>query len=138
MPDTLSLLINPVVWAIVAVAILCYSNLFSGISQQASESDSTLRLVQLDQTQSLLNSLPLLGLLGTIIGLLQTFSAMAQGVGNQAELMSSGIADAMFTTEIGLLMVIPGWLLLFQQRKTVSARQVHKAIIDMQGPADAA
>ncbi|MCC2603960.1 MotA/TolQ/ExbB proton channel family protein [Planctobacterium marinum] len=138
MPDTLSLLINPVVWAIVAVAILCYSNLFSGISQQASESDSTLRLVQLDQTQSLLNSLPLLGLLGTIIGLLQTFSAMAQGVGNQAELMSSGIADAMFTTEIGLLMVIPGWLLLFQQRKTVSARQVHKAIIDMQGSADAA
>ena len=68
MPDTLSLLINPVVWAIVAVAILCYSNLFSGILQQASESDSTLRLVQLDQTQSLLNSLPLLGLLGTIIG----------------------------------------------------------------------
>ncbi len=60
-----------------------------------------------------LSSLPLLGLLGTIIGLLTTFFRMSQENGfNIQEVISGGIAEAMFTTQLGLIMVIPGLLLL--------------------------
>jgi biopolymer transport protein ExbB len=119
MPDMTVLLFNPIVWIILAMTVACYSSLLTGFDIRKNDSDAAQRSLQLDNTQILLNSLPLLGLLGTIVGLLQTFAAMAQGVGNQAELMSTGIADAMFTTEVGLLMVIPGWLLLYQQRNTL-------------------
>jgi biopolymer transport protein ExbB len=67
---------------------------------------------------AMLSALPLLGLLGTIVGLLQTFTQMSQGSMDIHQLLSSGIADAMITTEIGLLMVIPGWIMLaILQRK---------------------
>jgi biopolymer transport protein ExbB len=60
-----------------------------------------------------LSSLPLLGLLGTIMGLLTTFFRMSKDNGfNIQEVVSGGIAEAMFTTQLGLIMVIPGLLLL--------------------------
>lgn len=127
------MLSNPVVWIILLVAVLCYYNLLSGLLSERHDRDTALRTLQLDNTQSLLSSLPLLGLLGTIMGLLHTFAAMAMGVGNQAELMSAGIADAMFTTEVGLLLVIPGWLLLYQQRRALHATAVGKMRITAQG-----
>lgn len=113
---------NPVVWIITGVAVWCYSVLFT-FGHHTTRS-IPLQVVSLDNTQCLLSSLPLLGLLGTIIGLLETFSAMANGVGNQAELMSAGISDAMFTTEVGLLFVIPGWLLLHYQRKALERQHL--------------
>lgn len=58
-----------------------------------------------------LAALPLLGLLGTIVGLLNVFYRMSLSAMNQQELLSSGIADAMFTTEMGLVCVVPGLIL---------------------------
>jgi len=50
---------------------------------------------------------PLLGLLGTVTGMIRLFNAMAaQGVG-QAQYLSSGIAEAMITTAAGLIIGIP-------------------------------
>jgi biopolymer transport protein ExbB len=73
---------------------------------------------------TLLGALPLLGLLGTIIGLLSCFSQMAKGSMDIQQLLSSGIAQALLTTELGLLMVVPGWLMLsLLQRKL---RQVER------------
>ena len=67
----------------------------------------------LPSLRAMLSSLPLLGLLGTIVGLMRTFRQMAREHGlNPETLMSSGIADAMFTTQMGLVMVVPGWILL--------------------------
>ena len=120
MTDSISILSNPVIWWIFVMAVACYYSLLHGIFFTTANTEQ--RFLTLDNTQTLLSSLPLLGLLGTIVGLLQTFAAMARGVGNQAELMSSGIADAMYTTEMGLLMVIPGWLLLYQQRRSLERR----------------
>lgn len=50
---------------------------------------------------------PLLGLLGTVTGMIRLFNAMAaQGIG-QAQYLSSGIAEAMITTAAGLIIGIP-------------------------------
>ena len=131
MSNSLALFDNVIVWLILCLAMVCYSLLMELIIAAKDESHVWFQraIDWLDSLQILLSALPLLGLLGTIVGLLQTFRLMALGGVNQQELFGRGIADAMFTTEMGLLMVIPGWLLLaylkFQlknwERKTCAA-----------------
>ncbi len=51
---------------------------------------------------------PLLGLLGTVLGMVTTFDVMAIfGTGN-AKAMAGGISSALITTQTGLLVAIPG------------------------------
>lgn len=50
---------------------------------------------------------PLLGLLGTVVGMIQVFSSiLAHGVGN-ANLLAGGISQALITTAAGLTIAIP-------------------------------
>lgn len=50
---------------------------------------------------------PLMGLLGTVFGMIQVFSEiMAQGTG-QANLLAGGISEALITTAAGLIVGIP-------------------------------
>lgn len=53
---------------------------------------------------------PLLGLLGTVTGMLQTFAALATGSGGDQTmaLVAKGISAALITTETGLVIAIPG------------------------------
>ena len=61
----------------------------------------------------LVNSAPLMGLLGTVLGMLATFSALSQGGGSQTmDAISGGISEALITTEMGLLVAIPGYIML--------------------------
>jgi biopolymer transport protein ExbB len=57
---------------------------------------------------------PLMGLLGTVTGMLNTFKALSLGSGGDKTLamVSSGISEALITTETGLLIAIPGLLIL--------------------------
>jgi biopolymer transport protein ExbB len=60
----------------------------------------------------LLGALPLLGLLGTVNGLLRTFNVLAgSAVRNEVDFVSTGVANALVTTQLGMIMVIPGLLL---------------------------
>ncbi len=53
------------------------------------------------------NLTPLLGLLGTVSGMIKTFKAISiQGIGNPAPL-AGGIAEALITTATGLCVAIP-------------------------------
>lgn len=53
---------------------------------------------------------PLLGLLGTVTGMLATFSALASGSGGDKTmgLVAAGISEALVTTETGLVIALPG------------------------------
>lgn len=57
---------------------------------------------------------PLLGLLGTVTGMLTTFGALAAGSGGEKtmEMIAGGISEALITTETGLVIALPG--LFFQ------------------------
>ena len=51
---------------------------------------------------------PLLGLLGTVTGMMSTFEVMSLfGTGN-AKGMAGGISEALITTQTGLIVAIPG------------------------------
>lgn len=60
---------------------------------------------------------PLLGLLGTVIGMIETFDVISVfGTGN-ARAMASGISIAMVTTQTGLVVAVPGLLSSFLLRR---------------------
>lgn len=113
MADFARLMDNPIVWLIVVLAAVAFGLLAELLVTRRSDGWHARCEYWLPGLRAMLNSLPLLGLLGTIVGLMKTFRQMARDHGFDPEtLMSSGIADAMFTTQMGLVMVVPGWLLL--------------------------
>jgi len=63
---------------------------------------------------------PLLGLLGTVIGMIKVFSAiMISGVGD-ANVLAGGISEALITTAAGLTVAIPSYFFYRYFRGTVS------------------
>lgn len=54
---------------------------------------------------------PLLGLLGTVTGIMNTFTLMTVFGGGDVKNLSSGISEALITTEHGLIVAIPSLLL---------------------------
>jgi biopolymer transport protein ExbB len=51
---------------------------------------------------------PLLGLLGTVKGMIETFWGLSVRGGGAMELFSSGISEALLTTQMGLIVAVPG------------------------------
>lgn len=117
---------NWLCWAIIAVAMICYQQLFlqfltwRQVGTEANHQRQTHQnsLHQMEFSSLLIAALPLMGLLGTIIGLLDCFAGIA-GQGANGDLVSGGIADALLTTQLGLVCAIPGWLLLAWTRSTI-------------------
>ena len=50
---------------------------------------------------------PLLGLLGTVIGMIQTFQSITLFGAGDPRIMSDGISQALVTTQLGLIVAIP-------------------------------
>ncbi len=65
----------------------------------------------------LVGTAPLLGLLGTVLGMLVTFRAIAMGGGKMMDAMATGISEALITTEMGLLVAVPGMVLTYMIRR---------------------
>ncbi len=67
----------------------------------------------LPSLQTIVAIAPLLGLLGTVLGMIKIFDVIAlQGTGS-AEALSSGIAEALMTTAAGLVVAIPAQIFYF-------------------------
>jgi len=94
--------------------------------EAAMESALLAEAPRLERSLSLLGALaavsPLLGLLGTVSGMITTFNTIsATGMGNP-KLMSGGISEALITTELGLIVAIPlllihAWLRRWAERR---------------------
>jgi len=55
---------------------------------------------------------PVVGLLGTVMGMIETFDALTTGsMFSQGASISGGISKALFTTELGLVVAVPGLIL---------------------------
>ena len=61
---------------------------------------------------SLVTLAPLMGLLGTVIGMLDTFRGLGSSSGQAAELVADGIRVALITTQTGLTIAIPGYVFI--------------------------
>ena len=57
---------------------------------------------------ALVMAAPLLGLLGTVLGMIETFDAVAMRSGQTAEMVAGGISQALITTQVGLVAALPG------------------------------
>lgn len=69
---------------------------------------------------TLVATAPLMGLLGTVIGMLSTFAAISAGGGAETTAMvAAGISEALITTQTGLFVALPGifLILLIRRRK---------------------
>ena len=89
-----------VIWLIIALAIFCYSLIFEAYYYCHKKINLPWLKSWIKPLQVLISALPLLGLLGTIIGLLDTFSALSH---NASFSISDSIGKALLTTEAGLL-----------------------------------
>lgn len=72
-------------------------------------------------------SAPLLGLLGTVTGIINTFKLITVFGSGDVKMLSSGISEALVTTEFGLIVAIPSLLL-----HALLARQVRSVINEME------
>tara|TARA_X000000368_G_scaffold126160_3_gene99101 strand:+ start:651 stop:1250 length:600 start_codon:yes stop_codon:yes gene_type:complete len=61
---------------------------------------------------------PLLGLLGTVVGMITAFTGLTETSGANPDLLASGISQALITTAFGLLIAVPGLVLhkYFEQK----------------------
>jgi biopolymer transport protein ExbB len=82
-----------------------------GIMKEAMEEEANVVMHELERYLTTLGTIasvsPLLGLLGTVVGMIQAFTVlMAQGAGN-ANNLAGGISTALITTAGGLTVAIP-------------------------------
>ena len=72
-------------------------------------------VVEMERFMSTLGTIamvsPLIGLLGTVIGMIRMFSAASAGGMGNAEALASGIGQALITTAAGLVVAIPATFL---------------------------
>lgn len=123
---------NPIAVAIVIMAVAIYSQLIKLCFLMPTDREWADRTRTSSRSFKVLSSaLPLLGLLGTINGLMSTFGALSYNkVVDLNTLLASGISDAMFTTQLGLALVVPA--IIFQtilnsrfQRYLMESQQHH-------------
>lgn len=61
---------------------------------------------------TLITTAPLMGLLGTVMGMLTTFSGLAVSTGGQTvDQIAAGISEALITTQTGLIIAIPAYVM---------------------------
>lgn len=80
-------------------------------------------------------SAPMLGLLGTVLGIMKTFALMSEGGSTNIKFISGGISEALITTFMGLAVAIPillvhGLLKSLAKAKTGEAEGIAMAIVN--------
>ena len=75
---------------------------------------------------------PLLGLLGTVTGMLATFGALATGSGGEQTMgmVAKGISEALITTETGLVIALPGLFFQYQLSRKLESYKIFLAHIE--------
>lgn len=71
---------------------------------------------------------PLIGLLGTVIGMIETFDSLADAaLFSQSGGIAGGISQALFTTQLGLVVAVPGLII-----GNILQRKADKMLMDLE------
>lgn len=104
--------------------IIRYANAGGGSLRELQDRFAEIRLAEFPRIDRrllflsvLVAAAPLTGLLGTVFGMLSTFSGLADGAGKVIENVAAGISEALITTQMGLLIAIPGYFLIHAIRR---------------------
>ena len=77
---------------------------------------------------------PLAGLLGTVTGMIETFDSLAEmSLFSQSGGIAGGISEALFTTQMGLIVAVPGVLIgrILDRRAERLAEEIEQDALDM-------
>ena len=85
-------------------------NLESKIEEKAMEVKYTLER-NLTMLGTIATISPLIGLLGTVVGMITAFTGLTETSGANPDLLAAGISQALITTAFGLLIAVPGLVL---------------------------
>ena len=85
-------------------------NLESKIEEKAAEVHYSLER-NLAMLGTIATISPLLGLLGTVVGMITAFTGLTETSGANPDLLAAGISQALITTAFGLLIAVPGLVL---------------------------
>jgi biopolymer transport protein ExbB/TolQ len=88
--------------------------------------------VRLNYLSLFANVATLVGLLGTIAGLMQSFSALADvDPAQKASLLAAGISQAMITTAYGLIIAVPCMVIytIFANRQSVLVKDLDESTV---------
>ena len=82
----------------------------------------------------LLVGAPLLGLLGTVLGMLEMFQGLTMRAGHQTTLLvAEGVKKSLITTQTGLTIAIPALFLIYWIRRVANRRELelleHKVFV---------
>lgn len=79
---------------------------------------------------SLVATAPLMGLLGTVLGMLNTFASLAGGGSETAANVAGGISEALQTTMTGLVIALPGLFVTMVVRRKKHAIEADIALLE--------
>ncbi len=100
-----------------------YTHLDRNSRQDYIKEASITEIEKLEKNISYLSAIitiaPILGLMGTVIGIMDIFNVISGGNIGNPELLSKGIAEALITTVTGLAITIPGVVFYHQFRHRI-------------------
>ena len=106
-------------------------NLESKIEEKAAEVQYSLER-NLTMLGTIATISPLLGLLGTVVGMITAFTGLTETAGANPDLLASGISQALITTAFGLFIAVPGLVMhkYFEQKITYLLITLQKEVSD--------
>ncbi len=94
-----------------AAAVLLGGTLSPAQARERAMGDAALRLGgmrhRIRALEAIVQAAPMLGLLGTVVGMIATFGAFSTAGGNDPVMLATGIWTALSTTALGLAVAIP-------------------------------
>ena len=70
---------------------------------------------------AVVNTAPQLGLLGTVTGMIASFSALTSNNADSAKAVAAGISEALYTTAFGLIVAIPSLVFYYYFNRRIDA-----------------
>ena len=80
---------------------------------------------KLDRLGSIANITPFIGLIGTVFGIMNSFQAIGESKNVSLAVVAPGIAEALFTTALGLVVAIPA--MIFYNKFTAQVDYIYNS-----------